>query len=194
MPIWGENFISMDGYFSSLGRFVNQFSDSESAVKFALAQASGVSPKNARAVFSGFRADATISSVRRIFEVSTVKLETYFDEALSQLAMINTVRNDILHNGALWAGEYMVVTNALHTIPRAAKTSRLVIEDLDDMTADLDVIGGRLRYYVASSTPSVPPEMVEMHRPSLQSPWRYKSLSPLKDQQAQGRAPRRSRS
>jgi hypothetical protein len=130
-----------DGHFHSLGMLMSEFSRVETVQAQFIAFQAKLEPPIARALLSGLRLDAGASMVRRLYEATGRDIEQSLSKALAQLLLINGVRNDLVHYGAVLDGPKPYVTNV-----RAAHTAeRIRITEVDDealamMTADLSSI------------------------------------------------------
>lgn len=183
--------VQMDEYFRDLGRFVHVFSESEYRVRQALTRTVNIPAESGKAIFSGTRTNEAVSHIRRLHESHGVRINPELEEALSHLLAISKIRNEILHSGALWGGENMIVTNASSALPKSIRTFKLTLGDMADMTADLGKINGLLMVYVLSVSKRVPKAVVEAHRHAWLAPWRYIPPEASKDHKAQGHDPKR---
>jgi hypothetical protein len=133
--------MNMDDYYRALGRFVDGFAYVEDMVFVALTMEAGLSMDAAQAVLSGTRVDAAISFMRRLFEARREEMPDRLNEALTQLAAINTVRNSILHWGTRREGEGLRVSNAFRAhSERTRKSFPVSTAMLDDMQDDVGTI------------------------------------------------------
>jgi hypothetical protein len=100
--------------------------------------------------------------------------------ALSHLALINKMRNEILHFGVVVAeGGDLVVSNKLvaHVEKRLRETT-ISSQTLDNMTYDLDKIGVHLTVFTwRILAPGIEIKVPEFHV-RLRRPWRYKQPAP----------------
>ena len=176
-----DDLISMKTYYIALGQFVEAFAFTEYDVKRTFAHVCGISDDTSRAIFSGTRALEAIGLIRRVFESRGEKIGLEFNDALSHLATINGTRNDLIHHSAFWAGDHMLMTNALHQIRSRVKTAKLVIADLEDMTADLGKIRSRLVLFMLGPNSVEPENLILDHTVAASMSWRYKPPQPIHD-------------
>lgn len=179
-----------DAFHLALGRFVDAFATAEHNLKFALATTAAVPREVAQAIFSGTRADAAISFIGRLFEARGTRPGTDVDVALKRMQLILGVRNDLMHFGASLDGDHFTTSNAAHTIERQAKSIRLTISDLEDMTADLAAVSNRFIWLCVVNEPNAFPEAVQSLDAAARVPFRYKSPAEGGRREAQ---PRRQR-
>lgn len=172
--------MDMDKYYLALGRFVDAFSDIEDHVFMTLGTEAGMVPPFAQALFSGTRVDAAISLIRRLYESKERVIPERLSDVLSQLAAINTVRNNILHFGVRQFNHQLQVSNSVRAhSERSHKVFTVSAEMLDDMRADLDTMGYSLALHIAQTNmPEAFTGSGNTRRDQLlaaaQAPWRYK--------------------
>ena len=163
-----------DSYHLSLGRFVDAFATAEHNLKFALAAMAGVSREIAQALFASTRVDVSINLIRQLYEAKGKAIENEVDKALSQMKSILTVRNAIMHYGALYDGSHFTTSTTPHVLPKQAKTSRYKLEDLERMSADLLVIGYRFIWMALHELPDVPLESIKLLDGYARTPLQFK--------------------
>jgi hypothetical protein len=163
-----------DSYHLALGRFVDAFATAEHNLKFALAATAGVSREVAQALFSGTRVDVAIGQIRQLHEAKAISMEPEVDRVLSQMKSILTVRNAIMHYGAVFDGSHFTTTTSAHTLPKQTKTSRHKLADLEHMTADLLVIGYRFIWMFTRHLPNAFPEAIQLLDDAARAPMQYK--------------------
>jgi HEAT repeat protein len=163
-----------DKYHLALGRFVDAFATAEHNLKFALASTAEVSREAAQALFSNTRVDAAIELIKRLHEANSNDLHKEVIRALSQMKAILTVRNVIMHYGASLEGSQFTTTNSAHVLPKQAKTTRHELIDLENMTADLLVLGYRFVWMTVYKLPNALPEAVQQLDEAASAPMRYK--------------------
>ena len=186
--------VKHDAFHLALGRFVDAFATAEHNLRFALAATAGVPREVAQAIFSGTRTDAAISFIGRLFEARCTRPTPEIDVALKRMHLILGVRNDLMHFGASSDGDYFTTSNAAHTIERQAKSSRLAISDLDDMTADLVAVSSRFIWMCVVNEANAFPEAVQRLDAAARVPLRY--ISPVEGgrREAQPRKQKRPKS
>jgi hypothetical protein len=127
-------------YWAALGRFVHEFSRAEQALLALLRQISGLTEPIGGIILTNSRVDQAKEMVKRIFEVDEQSMgRTRMERPFAQLAVINTMRNHIIHWGAVHDGaDELLVSNAhLHPHPDRAKEFRVSPDDLAAMSIDL---------------------------------------------------------
>lgn len=163
-----------DKYHLALGQFVDAFATAENNLKFALAATAKISRETAQALFSNTRVDGAIDLIKRLYEAEGKEPEEEINIALSHMKAILTVRNGIMHNGAVFDGGIFTTTNSAHTLPKQAKTIRHNLADLEHMTADLLVIGYRFMWMAVRHLPNAFPEAIQMLDKAARVPLLYK--------------------
>jgi hypothetical protein len=165
-------------YLAALGRFVHAYSQIEMHMTIVLWIAAKVNFDIAPALLSGVRIDAAIGLIGRVLDARKIddQNRTDLEATLRQLAILNKMRNDILHYGAKAdADGELVVSNKVsaHVESRLRETI-VSAQTLDDMTYDLDTIWVRLHVYGFRITAE---GMGFSGMPGfdqrLQRPWRY---------------------
>ena len=183
-PHQPSNLAARRAYWQALGQFLDMFATVEATLFFALSHYAKTPPNTARAIFSGVRVDTATSFLRRIMEVENISLDLAADlkSALDQLHIINKVRNDLVHYGALSVSDnadVMIVTNALLALTKdRLHTTPVSVQILDDLVADLHKIQAHLvtRHVGWGPNESGFVDVVMPERGRLLSiSWRYKS-------------------
>ena len=134
---------AMRAYWEALGRFVTDYAETETSLNILLSHVAAVRHEMARAVFSGVRADASVSLINRVLDATkqqTIKadMKRHFD----QFGVVTRTRNDILHYGVRFDGRGQAnLSNWVqaHT-PDRLREFRVAPSDLDSMCSDLYVI------------------------------------------------------
>lgn len=184
--------IKNDSYYVALGRFIDSFAITEAMMFLLLSQFSKVGKRTAQVLFSGVRVDAAMSHIKRLTETNNTPLfmrgEILY--VFTQIALINSARNDIVHYGA-WPKDdgQLTVSNSLVAQYVAGRLREIPIspELLDAMTTDLDKINFHLSL-ILKTKPSR--EHLRMtHAAVLQAPWLYK---PPAQVGSQGKNPKTS--
>jgi ribosomal protein S13 len=167
-----------DNYHLALGRFVDAFATAEHNLKFALAATAGISHEVAQALFAGARVDVAIGQIRQLYEAQGIMIEQEVDKALSQMKVILTVRNAIMHYGAVFDGSHFTTSTAAHTLPKQAKTSRYELNDLERMTFDLLAIGHRFIWMAVHTLPNAYPEAIKLLDDAARTAMQFKPPQP----------------
>ena len=84
-------------YYVELGYFINAFSFMETGLFLVLCKVARIPQPIGLALFSGTRADAFLSLIRRAHEARNIEIKPWLERALQQAAIINGVRNDLVH-------------------------------------------------------------------------------------------------
>jgi hypothetical protein len=178
---WGEPTEIIEQYREyhlALGEFLDAFSRIEEGLHLVLQMRARVPQKVARAIWSATNVDLSISLTKRLMDVlNTAPPERdELDHNFSQISVINSVRNDILHYGARlqFGGKHegaFVATNtrAAHVDARL----RIIVvtpQLLQNMTADLYHISEQLTLLSGTYPANVADRFGEVKR----VPWRYK--------------------
>jgi len=115
----------VSGYYQALGKFVDTFANVEEILFLYLYASAGVDYDTARAIFSGVRIHDAVSLIKRFAEVRKAELSAALDDVLSQLLIINDVRNLILHHpvsGRFRKGRFI---RSISNIGRALTAERI---------------------------------------------------------------------
>jgi hypothetical protein len=147
---------------------------------YALEYYSGVSPEIAKALFSGVRTEAAANYILRILEVkkSLVADQDSLQAIFTQMGHINRLRNDIVHYGAKFKGEFPTVSNKRSALTRDRVRETLVPASLlDAAIQDLETINARIWLTIGKKLPSATLYQ-EYYGPDAQRQWRYKSAQP----------------
>lgn len=167
-----------DNYHLALGRFVDAFATAEHNLKFALAATAGISREVAQVLFTATRVDVAIGQIRNLYDARGIVIEQEVDNALSQMKSILTVRNAIMHYGAIFDGSHFVTSTAAHTLPKQAKTFRYELNDLERMTSDLLAIGHRFIWMAVHMLPNAYPEAIKLLDEAAMTPLQFKPPQP----------------
>jgi hypothetical protein len=129
-----------DEYYTSLGRFIAEFSQVEALLQVTLWILVGVRPPVAGAVFSGVRAEEAANKIKRIGDAQKWS-ETRMAEwkvISDRLGILRTLRNDILHYGAEWLSEdTWLVTNRRVAHTEKVTETIVTVASLNEATKDL---------------------------------------------------------
>jgi hypothetical protein len=151
----------------------------EASLAILLRIVSDVDAKVAPAIFSGTRADQARSFIKRILDARKEPLDPALKRAFDQFGVINSTRNDIVHYGAQFGEDEMVVANhlAAHT-PEALRRHVVSPETLNDMSADLATIQAAIAVALLSKGPIEVIPIREEFRELALAPWRYRPSPP----------------
>jgi hypothetical protein len=163
-------------YWQALGRFIHKFAIIEHQVAFALALYAKTPKGTAQAVFSGVRAGLALSLIDRIREARGAPADEDWNRAKGQFGIINSVRNDIVHFGALAESEgAFQISNANRTIPSQAKVTPITADELDMMTDDLRTISETIfAHQLVESGTEKGDKRANAARERGRAPWKYK--------------------
>jgi hypothetical protein len=167
-------------YYESLGRFVQMFSEVETAVSHTLWHYAKTKPEIAKVIFSGAKIEAGSSYIKQLAEATSApeSAKEGLGYVLQQLGIVNTVRNYVVHYGATSIAEGpAVVSNALKAKgePTVFPISPAL---LDQMTADLRKITFHLNYRHLGRPRPKSAEVQNTLDGVLNSPWQYKHPAP----------------
>ena len=169
---------SPEYFLSIFGQFVNQFALTENILFLFLTQLLGISRDEGAAILSGSKVAACCSSIRRLYEARNRELPTEIEDCLSQLMVINSLRNDILHNGTTLQG---LVSTHVKAMPAKTATFTITSGSLRAATTDLFKISTVLTLF-AGPVDWTQEEAVP-YRDAIKKPWQYKQLSQVNNHQ-----------
>jgi hypothetical protein len=158
-------------YWRALGEFVDNFARAEVILKRFLIRLLDLDTAVGLVVTAGLRADTLATYILR---VNDLKPRPGFDpafvrEAVERFAAINTVRNAILHSGAVMKDEKLIVTNFLTARTPAHKHEFAVKpEPLEEMSYDLSKIIGHFIVFAAPRPAVIIPKVQHL----LERQWR----------------------
>jgi hypothetical protein len=180
-------------YYESLGRFVDMFSQVETAVTLTLWRYAQTKPEIAKVIFAGSRIDIASAYIKQLAAATaTTDQRADLENVLQQLGIINGVRNAGVHYGATSVAEgRAVVSNALRAKNEPVEFP-ISPKALDHMTVDLRKITFHLNYnHLGRPRPGGALGQTSLDG-ILRAPWRYKHPAPPKAQskRAASRPPR----
>jgi hypothetical protein len=163
-------------YWLALGEFIHRFARVEQQVAYTLTLYTKLPIETARAVFSGVRAKDAFSLIDRIRETRGLEIDEDWLRAKAQFGVINSVRNDIVHLGAILEGhDQLQISNKSRTIPSLVKTTPISAKELNAMSVDLSVISETLYAHQLIETGKRPDHpFVMIARTNGRAPWQYK--------------------
>jgi hypothetical protein len=89
-------------YFESLGRFIHAYAEAEAELFLLLKHVSGLTNTKAGVLFSGIRAEGARDTINNLLDATNnIALKNRLNSPFSQMATIGTVRNNIVHWGAV---------------------------------------------------------------------------------------------
>lgn len=150
-----------------------EFANTESCLLIALSETAGVSHDTARGIFSGVRIDTAKSLINRLRELKGMPEDPILTSAFAQLTLITNVRNDLVHYGPQFTGNWEAkATNSLFAMPGRSRSALVPAETLHAMTNDLVTI--RCAITCCLMKVEQLPETEAATREGAQRPWRYK--------------------
>lgn len=193
-PEWLERESSLDEvYMACLGWFVHAFASTEATLFRLLVAHAGLTAAEGASVFSGVRMKPAMDSLNRLLEARGLTAEK---EALarpfSQLSLISSVRDDILHHGTEEddRGSLYVSNAERKHLPERATTRTVSTDDLIRMFHDLHEIEVHLVAGMFRATGHR--REARRYFARLAEPWLYKPPPP-RPRQDTSRRPRRAR-
>lgn len=165
-----------EAFWSLLGQFVWVFSATEVNLRDALWKLSQLKPTIARAVLSGIKIDQAISLIRRIGEAEDWQSarKSEFDYVFAQLIIINSLRNDLLHNQAYVEGRSITASNwFVAHIPERIRSTTIHLKDMRHALFDLGTINLWLVIFAHGEHAG------DLRKLARSRPWRYKLPSPV---------------
>ena len=181
-------------YWSSLGHFVEMFAFVELQLLAVLTRFTGVSKDVARAIFSGVHVETAISFLRRTQAIAWTNLDIEeLGEALAQLKLITSKRNDIIHFGSSFNedGSRLVTTKAKALFPEDVRETRISSRVINAMLTDLSFIALELaawQHLPIKQLESKPP--AEGAVPKKLRTWHYRPDVQSRGHQSQEQNPR----
>jgi hypothetical protein len=173
---WSTHSAKHETYCLALGRFIDQFSSVEATMQVTLWSLAKIPPSTGRVLLSGVRTDLAASYIKRLAAAENwpAKRLAPFTELFDHLGPINSLRNDIVHFGALpSATAYLIVTNSFMAItPERVQTIHVNGALLDDMTHDLRKINAHLIMLMYSG--EMQDNARQTYQRLLNAAWRYK--------------------
>jgi hypothetical protein len=171
-------------YFRELGLFIAEFGSTESWLLLALQDQSNVRPPLSQALFAGFKVAAAKDAINRVREVKGLPVIPRVASAFAQLTEITTLRNDIVHYGAQFLGDWEPhVTNSMSAMPGKTRHTIATPALLRSASNDLVTIRGVITNHLFTNVER-DPDWVE----PPETPWRY-----IPDRQVHIRPPSRDR-
>jgi hypothetical protein len=174
----------MGDYHQSLGKFVTVFTVVEGLLTKAIGVGAMLPPKIAIAILSGStRVNSAMEITRRLLaaieEIGKLDpmVKLYMTQALDQLALINSIRNDILHFGPIPGStdDVFVISNRHHVHLSRNLRERLVTPaTLEDMSGDLVKIAAHIIVCMIDADIMKLDAPGNPFLPILQASWRYK--------------------
>lgn len=164
---------AVEAYTASLGKFLHRFAYLEGELQRLLWSESHVDEATATAVFSGVRTLDAIGRCRRIWEAHGIEPSAMLLRAFGQIEVLNGVRNAILHFGARFERDELVVANWRAHTKKVASARPISAEILNQMTADLITIEGALIAHFMTYSVGRGQEIREQFLRAAQAPWRY---------------------
>jgi hypothetical protein len=131
-------------YWKALGRFIHRFAMLEQQIAHLLALYAETPKGISQAVFSGVRAPLALSLIDRVRETKETPEDPDWNRLRAQFGIINSVRNDIVHLGAIMQSGGFKISNQARTIPSQVKTTSISATELDAMTDDIQTMAATI--------------------------------------------------
>lgn len=180
-----------DPYFAALGRFITSYAAAEGYVHELARSLSRLSDQRARVVFGGMRLGDLSDRIRGLMRVSKASPKKYteIDACLTQLDVISTQRNKLVHRFVHYSTQRkaILVSNFLVAKSHASfEVEYFTLTDFKNMDHDCLAIMLRLIHAGDSKAKkkSTPETLTWLH-----SPWRYKPAPPKTRQKLPAKAP-----
>ena len=160
----------IDRYHLYVGRFVTRFAEIEALVRLQCAAVSATPLDMAGLLFGNLTVNAGVDMLRGLRRARGLAADPDLDRALSQLTLIATVRNSILHRGVDFHEAGFTTKQGL---PNSRGRTQLVSPDvLMAMYLDLNPISAAL---IVSSPVEGPdfPRWSKGFRGAARTPWQY---------------------
>lgn len=167
---------NLSNYFFRLGMFIHKFAEVEKWLLMALAKQAKVKSPLAQALFPGVRIDVAKTTIRRIREVEGIPESEILKRAFDQLTCITTLRNDLVHYGAQFQGDWEPhVSNQVAAMPGKERKTVATPELLNQATIDLQTIMTAIFLeFFQNEEENLEQSLID----SAQQPWRYKPAPP----------------
>lgn len=171
----------MDRYRLALGRFIHDFAILEASIFDLPCAVAGVSDEIGGALFSGTRAEQTLSFIKRCYEVRELEIPLYVLRAADQVGLLNSGRNDAVHFPTFSIEDdedHVVATNALRALPARRRDGVLSPADLEAMARDARILPA---YFTVAACELREPDSTETLSEEMrgsQPPWTYKPDGP----------------
>ena len=165
-------------YYAALGRFVTYYAAAEAAVHMLARKLSGLSDQKARVMISGLRLGDVQSKVKALMKISSpgTATQTTIEQCLTQLDVIATNRDKLVHRIVSVKGETLNVTNIFTAKSLLThEEESFTIHDINCMQGDCMIIYARLERVRLPSLKKG--DSAEFAR-SIASPWFYKPQRP----------------
>jgi hypothetical protein len=160
-------------YFEAIGRFIVEYAAAEGAMHLIARKYSGMGEDKARIVFSGMRLGDITERIRGILKTDKIEdgFQIEIDKCITQLDLISSERNKIVHRYTSYDKDHISVTNVM-TAKSVASSERHIfrIEDLRNMTGDCSriylrmlIIVDNLMHHFATAGAAI----------AVYGPWQY---------------------
>jgi hypothetical protein len=167
-----------DPYFAALGRFIVRYAAAEHQVHGLAIRLAGITEAKGRIIFSGMRLGDLAERVRGLLRATKASERLYseVDACVTQIDIIGTQRNKLVHRFSMYHSGAIFVTNLPTAKSEAAiEGQSFTLADLTQMTTDCLCITLRLLYVKAKKpTTKEDRETLRWSR----GPWRYKPPPP----------------
>ncbi|MEA3033982.1 MAG: hypothetical protein QOH86_1998 [Sphingomonadales bacterium] len=193
----------MARYRHALGEFIHDFAWLEVCLVHVLCAVAGIKDEIGPVLFSGTRANDLISFIRKCYIAQEREIEIYLDRALTQVSLLNSARNEVVHFttfGIEDSEDAVLATNQFRLMPGNVKNRLLTPEVLLAMSKDARVISGMLAIAEAEGKdPGSTGDQIVSEMNGKQPPWHYRPVSlpdrrqPGSGTPAQSRRARRGR-
>jgi hypothetical protein len=160
-------------YWTKLGQFIHMFASVENKLIAVLRKMSGVSHEMSGVLFNGTRTESAKDHIYRILDILGDSIaKKRLSSPLSQLAVINATRNNLVHWGAVIdAKDQFLVENRRIILSNNKKKFHISTNDLNNIIFDLF----RIEFFLSVEYHDYWDELKET---SLGGPWRYKPPQP----------------
>ncbi len=98
-------------YYTALGEFISRFSEIEFYIQELLWHECGIPEKHAKAIFSGHKVDQSIDAIKRIYSSKKTEIPSLLEKTFNHIGTINGFRNLIVHHGAIFLEDKIIVSN-----------------------------------------------------------------------------------
>lgn len=161
-------------YWFHFGRFIHSFAKMEAELIYLLRDISGLSKTKAGVLFSGIRNEGARDFINNLLEASgQQERKARLAWPFSQIGVLGTVRNNLVHWGSTASGKDFLVSNA-DRYPLKPKAFLVTIEDFRKMCNDISFILPLLSYERKNN--AMTPDQRDLLVDGLS--WQYKPPQP----------------
>ncbi|RVT89236.1 hypothetical protein [Sphingomonas crocodyli] len=165
---------SSEAYYLALGRFIDHFAGIEQAFHSYLWIETAVDISVLKAILPDTRIGNVSSAIRKIWLSKGKEPPALFERAIQQAGILQSMRNNICHVRGGLTDKGLVISNMEIALPGKGVERVVTIQDLNDASHDLRIIGACLAALSSEAT-HLPPSATLLPWDKIAlTPWRYK--------------------